>query len=262
MSTSSLHPRHEHRGAPGAPRGDDALHRAYAQTRDPALRRELVERYLPLARFAAARFKHGTEPYDDLLQVASLGLVKAIDRFDPDAGSAFSSYALPTMLGELRRHFRDRGWNVRPPRDLQEAALKVERAAQDLQARTGHPPTIDDLAVACQLTVEEVLEAREALQGRHATSLSAGGEDDDEPSGLEQRLGETDDGFARAEQRATIAAWSAVLTAREREIVRLRFEEDLTQSEIGSAIGVSQMHVSRVLRAAVDKLRTAAAPVS
>ena len=238
---------------------DATLLRRYARSRDPQLREQLVRRYLPLARYAAAQYRHGPEPFDDLVQVASLGLLKAIDRYDPVRGAAFSSYALPTMSGELRRHFRDKSWAVRPPRDLQEAALAVEKATEALSRELGHAPTIDDLARRTGLGDELVLEAREALGARLSTSLSApvhGTEGDDLDLG--SRLGTDDDGFQAAEDRATIGELTRALTPREREIVRLRFEEDMTQSEIGQIVGLSQMHVSRVLRQAVDKLRAAA----
>jgi RNA polymerase sigma-B factor len=233
--------------------------RRYARTRDPRLREQLVHRYLPLARYAASQYRRGSEPFDDLLQVASVGLLKAIDRYDPVRGAAFSSYALPTMSGELRRHFRDRRWAVRPPRDLQEQAIAVEKAADGLERELGRSPTVDELAERVGLDVEDVLEAREALTARMSTSLSTPvrGSDDDELD-LGSRLGAEDGGFAAAENRATLIELSRVLTAREREIVRLRFEEDLTQAEIGKIVGLSQMHVSRVLRAAVEKLRAAA----
>ncbi len=193
------------------------------------------------------------------MQVASLGLLKAIDRYDPVRGAAFSSYALPTMSGELRRHFRDRSWAVRPPRDLQEQALAVERATEALGRELGHAPTVDDIARRTGLATEAVLEAREALGARLSTSFSAPvrGSDDDELD-LGSRLGADDDGYTAAEHRATIGALTRALTPREREIVRLRFDEDLTQSEIGAIVGLSQMHVSRVLRQAIDKLRAAA----
>jgi RNA polymerase sigma-B factor len=238
---------------------DVLMLRRYARTRDPQLREQLVHRYMPLARYAAARYRHGQEPFEDLVQVASLGLLKAIERYDPVRGAAFSSYALPTMSGELRRHFRDRSWAVRPPRDLQEAALAVERATEALGRELGHAPTVDDLARRTGLDAEAVLEAREALGARLSTSLSAPvhGTEGDELD-LGSRLGTDDDGFQAAEHRATIGTLTKALTQREREIVRLRFEEDLTQSEIGQAVGLSQMHVSRVLRQAIDKLRAAA----
>jgi RNA polymerase sigma-B factor len=241
-------------------RRDAELLRRYARTRDPRLREQLVHRYLPLARYAAARYRRGSEPFDDLVQVASLGLLKAIDRYDPAHGAAFSSYALPTMSGELRRHFRDRGWTVRPPRDLQEAALAVEKAIDVLSRALGRSPTVGEIAERLELSEEAVLEAREALTARMSTSLSTparGGEEDDERS-LQARLGTDDDGFAEAERRATLDVLRRSLTAREREIVRLRFEEDLTQAEIGARVGLSQMHVSRLLRTAIEKLRRAA----
>jgi RNA polymerase sigma-B factor len=233
--------------------------RRYARTRDPVLREQLVHRYLPLARYAASRYRRGGEPFDDLVQVASVGLLKAIDRYDPVRGAAFSSYALPTMSGELRRHFRDRSWAVRPPRDLQEQAMAVEKAADALERELGRSPTVDELAQRAGLDAEEVLEAREALSARMSTSLSSPvrGQDDDELD-LGSRLGHEDEGFAVAEHRATLTALSRALTEREREIVRLRFEQDMTQAEIGKLVGLSQMHVSRILRAAVEKLRAAA----
>jgi RNA polymerase sigma-B factor len=238
---------------------DVEMLRRYACTRDPKLREELVHRYLPLARYAASKYRRGSEPFDDLLQVASVGLLKAIDRYDPVRGAAFSSYALPTMSGELRRHFRDRSWAVRPPRDLQEQAMAVEKAGEALARELGRSPTVEEIADRVDLEVEQVLEAREALTARMSTSLSTPvrGHEDDELD-LGSRLGHEDDGFAAAEHRATLTALGKVLTAREREIVRLRFEQDLTQAEIGKIVGLSQMHVSRVLRAAVEKLRAAA----
>jgi RNA polymerase sigma-B factor len=236
-------------------RRDEQLLRRFARSRDPLLREQLVHRYLPLARYAASQYARGSEPFDDLLQVASVGLLKAIDRFDPEHGAAFSSYALPTMSGELRRHFRDRGWAVRPPRDLQEQALVIEKATEVLIGELGRSPTVEELVDATGLDLETVLEAREALTARMATSLSASSRDDDEEHPLEARLGCDDGGFQNVEDRATIEMLGRSLTSREREILRLRFQEDLTQAEIGKIVGLSQMHVSRVLRQSVEKLR-------
>jgi RNA polymerase sigma-B factor len=250
-TASDLRPNH------GGGRRDAELLRRYAHSRDPFLREQLVVRYLPLARYAASQYVRGAETFDDLLQVASLGLLKALDRFNPSHGAAFSSYALPTMMGELRRHFRDRGWAVRPPRDLQEQALVVERAAAALAAQLGHSPTVRDIAGRTGLDEEAILEAREALSARVSASLSTPAREQDEHP-LEARLGAEEGGYAAAERRATLQSLARVLTPREREIVRLRFEADLTQAEIGRAVGLSQMHVSRVLRTAVDKLRSAA----
>jgi RNA polymerase sigma-B factor len=231
----------------------------YARSRDARLREQLVQRYLPLARYAASQYRRGSEPFDDLMQVASLGLLKAIDRYDPVRGAAFTSYALPTMVGELRRHFRDRSWMVRPPRDLQETALAVEKVADALSRDQGRSPTIGEIATEMELSEEAVLDAREALTARMSTSLSSPSRaGDDEAPSLEARLGTDDDGFATAEHRATLDVLRRSLTAREREIVRLRFEDDLTQAEIGAIVGLSQMHVSRLLRTALGKLRDAA----
>jgi RNA polymerase sigma-B factor len=238
---------------------DSRLLSRFAATRRPQLREQLVERYLPLARYSANQYASRAEPFDDLLQVACIGLLKAIDRFDPQRGIAFSSYALPTMFGELRRHFRDRGWSVRPPRGLQEHALLVERATAELLSVGGRSATIDEIAERTGLDTEEVREGREALNAYSAVSFSMPSSDDDGAHALGDRLGAFDDGFRAAERRATIGRLSRVLTAREREIVRLRFEEDLTQSEIGKRVGLSQMHVSRLLRTTVEKLRGEAA---
>jgi RNA polymerase sigma-B factor len=248
---------------PAAPAalGDEALLRRYAETRDPALREALVERYLPLARHTVARFSRRHEPFDDLLQVACVGLLKALDRFDPSHGAAFSSYALPTMLGEVRRHFRDHSWTVRPPRDLQEQALAVSREADRLTAQHGTPPSVGAIAAATGLTEEDVLEARMALDGRSYTSLTPITTDDDHDRerGAERRLAVTDDGYERAEDRRLIGDLTRRLPPRDREIVRLRFAEDLTQAEIGQRVGLSQMHVSRILRDALAAMRAAAA---
>lgn len=242
--------------------GDEALLRRYAETRDPVLREALVERYLPLARHAVGRFGRRQESFDDLLQVASVGLLKAIDRFDPSNGAAFSSYALPTMLGEVRRHFRDHSWTVRPPRDLQEQALAVSRTADRLTAQHGTPPSVGEIAAATGLTEEDVLEARMALDGRSYTSLTPVGIDDDgqdRDRAAERRLAVTDAGYARAEDRRFLGDLTRRLPPRDREIVRLRFAEDLTQAEIGQRVGLSQMHVSRILRDALAAMRAAAA---
>ena len=245
--------------APADTAADLRLLRRYAVTRDPRDREQLIHRYLPLARYAAGHYARASEPFDDLLQVASLGLLKAVDRFDPNNGATFSSYALPTMLGELRRHFRDRGWAVRPPRTLQEHALLVERTTTELSRDLGHAPTVGELAAATSLTLEEVLEARQASAAHAATSLSAPAGGDEDGSELGDLIGVDDPEFARADDRATVAMLVRSLTHREREILRLRLEEDLTQSEIGTRVGLSQMHVSRLLREILEKLHRAAA---
>jgi RNA polymerase sigma-B factor len=214
---------------------------------------------MPLARYAAGRYARGSEPFDDLLQVASIGLLKAIDRYDPARGSAFSSYAMPTMTGELRRYFRDRIWAVRPPRDLQEQALRVEAVIERLTGELGRAPTVAEIAADAALEEEVVLEALEAGRARTGVSLeTAAGPDSDGDVQLESLLGRPEAGFAAAEDRATIAALSRTLTRRERLVLSLRFDEDLTQAEIGARVGISQMHVSRIVRGAIDRLRIAA----
>jgi RNA polymerase sigma-B factor len=230
---------------------------------DAAARDELVRRTMPLVRSLAGRYK-GRERLDDLIQVGSLGLVKAIDRFDLERPVAFSTYAVPTIAGELKRHLRDHGWSVRPPRGLQERVLDVGRALAELGAELGHPPTIAQLAARLELTDEEVLEALEAERRCSAVSLDApAGSDDDGTATVADRLGAADEGFLDAESRADLAGPLAGLAPREREILRLRFEEDLTQDEIASRVGLSQMHVSRLLRASLARLRDelGAAPV-
>jgi RNA polymerase sigma-B factor len=223
---------------------------------DPAAREALVERFLPLARQLARRYQHGGEQLDDLVQVASLGLLKAIDRFDPARETAFSSFAVPTILGELKRHFRDKGWSVRVPRDLQELSVRVERVTEMLGRELGRAPTLAEVAQRTGNTEEQVLEAREAAGAYRAISLDRPREDDEDGEGsMGATMGTEDPGFAVAEDAATVERLMRVLSEREREVLRLRFAEDLTQSEIGARVGVSQMHVSRLIRQAVAQLR-------
>ena len=237
---------------------DDGLFRRYREQRSAELRRELVVRWLPLARQLAAHYRVRDESYEDLLQVASLGLLKAINGYDPDRGIAFTSYAVPTILGEVRRHFRDRAWSVRVPRALQELALDVEKASARLTTELGRSPTVEELAKALGTTSESVLEARQAGDAYTATSLeSHRGEDPDAPT-LGDTLGAVDGGFHAAEDRATLTTLLVELPERDREVLRLRFEEDLTQTEIAARIGVSQMAISRIIRRSIDRMRLAA----
>ena len=222
---------------------------------DRRSRDELIERWLPLARSVARRYQHTDEPLDDLVQVASLALVKAIDRYDPAFGNAFSSYAVPTIAGELKRHFRDRSWAVRPPRGLQELTLRVERAATRFTAQHDRAPTIRELATATDSTDEKILQALQARSGRHALSLQAtiGGAADQ--TVLQDILGADDSGYAQAEMRVLFDDLMTDLPRRSREILRLRFQVDLTQLEIADLFGVSQMQISRIIRQAVSHLR-------
>jgi RNA polymerase sigma-B factor len=240
-------------------REDRELFVRYLRHGEPVAREQLVERFLPLARQLARRYQRAEEPLDDLVQVASIGLIKAIDRFDPDRQVAFSSYAVPTILGELKRHFRDKTWSVRVPRDLQELALKVDRKIADLSRELHRSPTVAEVAEALGATEEQILEAREAASAYRATSIDAPrGSDDDGSDTLGDQMGREEHGFGLAEDRATLHRLLATVTAREREVLRLRFEEDLTQAEIGERIGVSQMQVSRIIRQSLTRLRAAA----
>lgn len=237
---------------------DAALFERLRSARDAHAREQLIERYLPLARRLARRYQRTDEPMDDLVQVASLGLIKAVDRFDADRDVVFSSYAVPTILGELKRHFRDRTWSVRVPRDLQELALKIDRAVTTLSARSGRAPAIREIAEAVGASEERVLDAMEAAGAYHAGSLDAPrGSRNDEESGetVADLLGSTETGFDRAEDRATLEPLLAHISQRERLVLSLRFSEGMTQAEIGERIGVSQMQVSRLIRQALGRLR-------
>ena len=239
---------------------DRRLFDRYVDDRDPTDRDAVVERFLPLARQLAARYQRPEEPFDDVYQVACFGLVKAVDRFDVERGVAFSSYAVPTITGEIKRHFRDRAWSVRVPRDLQDLALRVEKVIGELTRDLGRQPSVDDVAAITDSEPEDVLEAMQASSAYRATSLDtprAGG--DDEPGAtLGDTVGVIEEGYGRAEQRALLDELMRCLTAREREVVSLRFGQDLTQAAIGERVGVSQMQVSRVLRQALTKLRALA----
>jgi len=237
-------------------REDRRLLERYHRDGDPAARAALVDRFLPLARQLARRYQRGGEPLDDLVQVASLGLLKAIDRFDPERTTAFSSFAVPTILGELKRHFRDKGWSVRVPRDLQELAVKVDRVGDEMSRELGRAPTPAELAERTGTTLEQVLEAREASAAYRAVSLDRPrSEDEEEGDSYADAFGAVDPGFGLAEDAATVERLMRVLNEREREVLRLRFAEDLTQSEIGQRVGVSQMHVSRLIRQSIARLR-------
>jgi RNA polymerase sigma-B factor len=218
----------------------------------------MFEQYQPLARSLAWRYRRSSEPMDDLLQVASIGLLNAIDRFDPDRGLAFSTFAVPTILGELRRHFRDRTWAIRVPRTLQERSMGLERSREELATRLGRTPTADELAEEMGLTVEEVVEAIEAAGAYRPDSLDRPLDPAQDADDFLAVLGSEDPAYDRAEARATVDRLSRVLTPREREVLRLRFEEDLTQADIGARVGISQMHVSRLIRQAIERLREAA----
>ncbi len=236
--------------------GSDELFLRWHRHHDPRARDELVRRFLPLARKLARRYAGAREPIDDLIQVASLGLVKAVDRFDPTRKIAFSSFAVPTIAGELKRYFRDLGWSVHVPRGAQEMALKVEQARQQMASRSGRSPGVNELAQYLEWSVEDVLDALEAGSAHHSVSLDAPTDDGEgEVGSLAQSLGAGDERLESIEDRVTISTATRKLPARERKVLYLRFVEDLTQTQIAELIGVSQMQVSRILRRAVAQLQ-------
>jgi len=232
----------------------------YHELGDLAAREELCERFLPLARDLALRYTYTDEPFDDLLQVASLGLIKAIDRFEPGRGTKFTSYAAPTIIGELKRHFRDKGWSLHVPRALQERALAVGRATEVLSTELGRSPKVREVAEHVGCSVEQVLEAQEAAASYESASLDApAARDDGESAALVDMLGGEDSAYELVEDREAIARTWQQLPDVERSVLELRFMHDLNQREIGERIGYSQMHVSRLLRRALNRLETAAA---
>jgi RNA polymerase sigma-B factor len=238
---------------------DEELLEIYHLDRDPAAREQLVKRFLPFARKLALRYVHSREPLDDLVQVASVGLLNAIERFEPGRGKKFTSFAAPTIVGELKRHFRDKGWTIHVPRDLQERALAVSRQTERLSAVLGRSPTLDELATALDCSMEQVMEAIDAAHNYHPTSLDAPvAHDGEDRCALGETLGQEDSGFELAEHRQALAvSWSA-LSEVERQVLSLRLVDELTQREISQRIGCSQMHVSRLLRRSMISLDAAA----
>jgi RNA polymerase sigma-B factor len=241
---------------PGGGLSTDELLRRYREAEDPALLEEIVRRFEPLARSVARRYHARGEPLEDLTQVAMVGLLKAIARFDPDRGFAFTSYATPTMLGELKRYFRDSGWAVHVPRGVKERAMELATVTDQLSSKLGRSPSLSELAEALEATEEQTLEAIEAYHARHAAPLEAGSDDEEAgvPS-LASVLGAEDERLEQAEYLTVIAKGVETLSESDRLILYLRFGRDLTQSEIATRIGTSQMQVSRLLRAAIEKIR-------
>jgi RNA polymerase sigma-B factor len=233
----------------------------YHEHGDLNARDQLVRRFIPLARQLASRYRNAGEPHEDLVQVACLGLIKAVDRYEPERGNAFTKYAVPTMLGELKRHFRDKGWAVHVPRATQEMTLKVSDALGTLPSKLGRAARPRDVAQAIGEPVENVLEAMEAATAYEATSLDAprpGASDDDDWSWADS-VSEDEHGYELVEINELLRGTLGALPERERTILRLRFQEDLTQAEIADEIGISQMHVSRLLRRSLDRLAAAGA---
>jgi RNA polymerase sigma-B factor len=235
------------------------LFRRYARFGDLAARDELLERFLPLARGLARRYHRGTEPLDDLVQVASMGLLNAITRFDPERGREFTTYAIPTIVGELKRYYRDYGWAMKVPRGDKDRVVALNRAIDDLSTRQGRSPTPQELADHTAMSLEEVLGALELASAAWPASLEEPSDRaDGEPCTLAESLGGEDPSIDLVECRDVVARSTRGLTPREQRVLRLRFVEDLTQSEIGERIGVSQMQVSRILRTALERSRETA----
>ena len=234
----------------------ERLFRELRESSDPELRAALAELHMPLVEYLAKRFKDRGEPLDDLVQVGSVGLLKAIDRFDLGRGVQFSTYATPTIVGELKRYFRDKGWAVRVPRRLQELSLRLNKVVAQLTQDLGRSPTVAEIAKYAAVSEEEVLEALESGQAYSTTSLDAptGGEDDDSPMRVD-RIGEEDLRLDNLEYFASLAPLIEQLPERERTILYLRFFRGMTQSKIAEHVGISQMHVSRLLTRILEFLR-------
>jgi RNA polymerase sigma-B factor len=235
----------------------DQLFVRWQQHEDHAAREALVRRFLPLARNLARRYDRSSEASEDLFQVASLGLLKALDRFDPSRGFPFQSFAVPTILGEIRRYFRDSGWSLHVPRSAQEQALRVRAAQETLVNERGHTPTVNQLAEYLEIDIEEVIDALQAIQAYEALSLDAPrpGAEDDGAMTYGDGLGQEDERYELVELDATITAVLQHIPPRERHILYMRFVEDRTQTEIAARVGISQMQVSRLLRRSLDQLR-------
>ena len=235
--------------------GTEELFERWHRQEDRRARDELVQRFLPLARKLARRYNGAREPFDDLLQVASLGLVNAIDRFDPSRGTPFAAFASPTILGELKRHFRDRVWTVRVPRGLHDRMAEVEKAITALTVELQRSPSIGEIATKLDIDPNDVLEVLEANHNRRPLSLDrpVGGDEDESPAS--EWVGDEDEGFELVDDKLALEGVLPHLDERERLVLRLRFVEDMTQSQIAERIGHSQMHVSRILRRTLERIR-------
>jgi RNA polymerase sigma-B factor len=239
--------------------GEDSKHLflRWQRNGDESAREQLIRRYMPLARSLARRYGRSSEPFEDLLQVASMGLVKAVDRYDARRGYPFQSFAVPTILGEMRRYFRDSGWAIHVPRGAQERALKVRDAQERISNETGRPPTVNQLAEYLEIDIEDVIDALQAIRAYETVSLDAprGGNDEDVMA-YGDSIGKEDDRYELVELDATVTAALGHLPARDRMVLKLRFVDDLTQTEIAERVGISQMQVSRLLRRSLEQLRT------
>jgi RNA polymerase sigma-B factor len=236
-----------------ADRKVDSLLVAYHRDGDVQAREQVLVELLPLVRALAARYAGRGEPLEDLVQVGALGLIKAVDRFDVDRGVEFSSYAVPTIVGEIRRHFRDRAWAMHVPRRMKELSIRLSRVLDELTAELERSPTVAELAQATEAEEEDVIDALESAHAYSVRSLQETFDDGGDES--LDRLGVEDRGFTDVEDSSLVAVGLATLDARERRIVELRFFEEMTQSQIAAELGISQMHVSRLLRHALQLMR-------
>jgi RNA polymerase sigma-B factor len=239
---------------PSAQTDDRELLRRYHEDGDRSARELLVQRHLPLVRALARRYAGRGEALDDIEQVGAIGLIKAIDRYELSREVALTTYATPNVVGEIKRHFRDKGWAIRIPRGLQELNSKMSSTIERLTAKLGHSPSIAEIAEELQTTPEQVLEAMEAGSAYAPVSLSSGPTSDGELDPMET-IGTEDLNFERSEQRASLEPALELLPEREREILRMRFEDGLTQTQIAEQVGVSQMHVSRLIRKSLARMR-------
>lgn len=237
--------------------GEEELWARFIKDRDPVIREELVRRYMPFAKNLALRYRGASESFDDLLQVASLGLVNAVDRFDPSRGTPFTAFASPTILGELKRHFRDRVWTVRVPRGLHDRMAEVEKAISELTVELQRSPAVGEIAERMEIDTNEVLEVLEANHNRRPLSLDRPiGNEDSEEAPATEWVGDEDEGYELVDDKLALEGVIPHLGERERLVLRLRFSEDMTQSQIAERIGHSQMHVSRILRRTLERIRT------
>jgi RNA polymerase sigma-B factor len=221
----------------------------------PRVRDRLIETYLPLAEYLARRFRNRGEPLDDLVQVANLGLIKSVDGYDPARGAAFTSYAIPMIVGELKRHFRDKGWDVRVPRRLQELRLEITKATGDLAQRLGRSPTVADIAAHLGVSEEDVIEGLDSGHAYRALSLHAPVAGEEATTELADLIGDIDPDMANVEDREALRPLIGRLPMREQKIIAMRFFGNMTQSQIAGELGISQMHVSRLLSHALSVLR-------
>ena len=251
------------RDLPATPKGKLAWDKArtrelfslYKDKGDEAARDELIMSHLNLVRFLASKFKNRGEPLDDLIQVGTIGLIKAIDRFDPSRGLEFTTYATPTILGEIKRHFRDKGWSIRVPRRLQELSAKVNQATDDLTKELQRSPSTEEVAAKLGVSVDEVLEAMESSGAYSSVPLEAGSSDEEDAPAIIDHYASVDENLAASDDRMVIEDTIRDFSPREREVIRMRFVEGLTQVEIAKRLGVSQVQVSRLLRRTLKKVQ-------